>query len=82
MLGHSFDVYSEGCMLSDFMAFFGSFSNGDQQVLHSFVIDLHHRNMDLIVFVWVIILGNSGKNLFTRDGDDTLNVKYGTLLAP
>lgn len=73
MFGHSFDVYSEGLMLPDFVSLFWPLGDWNQQVLHFFVIDLHHRDVDLVVLVGVGVLGYSGKNLFAGNGDDTLS---------
>ena len=45
--------------------------------MHFFVIDLHHRNMDFIVFILVGVFCNSVKDFFTRYWDDTLNYEKG-----
>lgn len=82
MLRHSLYVYTKGLMLPDFMTFFGSFWNWNQKVLNPFVVDFHHRYVNLVVFVGIVVLGNSGENLFAGDGHDSLNGTELTLLAP
>lgn len=64
------------------MSFFWSFGDWDQQVLYFFIVDLHHWNIDLIFFIFIIVLRDSGENLFATDGNDTLHVSIITLLAP
>ena len=51
-------------MLSDFVALLWSLGNRDKQVLHSFVINLKHGNMHFVLFIGVLVLRNSSKNLF------------------
>jgi hypothetical protein len=82
MLGHTFDINPMGFALPNFVTLLWSFGNRNDQILNSFVIDLHHRYLNFEISIGVLVFGNSGKYFLTRNGDDSLNIALATLLVP
>lgn len=78
----SFDVDTHGFVLTNFVALFGSFGDGNKKVLYSFVVNFEHRHVHFELFVGVIIGCDSIENLLTGNGHNTLNYAMITLLAP
>ena len=59
-------------MLPDFVSFGGSFVNGDKEVLHFFIVDFHHGDVDFVLLVsFVRVLSYSVENFLTSDWDDS-----------
>lgn len=83
MLAHALNIDSQGLVLPDFVAFGGPLVDGDEQVLDLLVVDFHHGDVDLVLFVsFVGVLGDSVENFLAGDGDDSLGYCGPTLLAP
>jgi hypothetical protein len=64
------------------MALLRSLRNRDEQILNLLVVDFHHRHHYLILSVGVCVRRNPVKNFLAANGDDSLDRKGLTLLAP
>lgn len=76
VLGQALNVNTKGFVLSDFVSLLGPFSDRNQQILDLLVINLKHRNIDLILFIGVIIFLYSIEDLFARNWDYSLQIRY------
>ncbi len=82
VLAHPLHVNAESLVLPDLVALLGTLSNRNEQVLHLLIINLHHRDLHLVLLVRVAVLGNPRENFLAGNGDDALREKQLTLLAP
>ena len=82
MLAHSLNVDSECLVLPDLVSLFGSLGDGDEQVLNFLIVNFHHGDLHLILFVGVGVLGDPREYFFAGDGNNALGEMRVTLLAP
>ena len=84
MFGQSLNINSEGLMLSDFKTLFdcSSFVYRNEKVLNFFVINFKHWDIDLVLFILLVIFADTIEDFFARNRNDTLNKIVITLLAP
>lgn len=69
-------------MFSYFEALLRPLTDGDEQVLDSFVIYFQHGHIHLVLFVLVFIFVYAVEYFLTGNGDDALDYDIRTLLAP
>lgn len=69
-------------MLPDFMSFRRSFGDGNEQVLDFFVVDLHHRDHDLVLSGFVVISCDPVEYLLAGNRHYALSYCDFTLFAP
>ena len=55
VFGKSLHINSQGFVLSDFEALLCSFADRDEKILHFFVVDLKHRNINFILFIGIFV---------------------------
>jgi hypothetical protein len=72
MFGKSLYINTQCFVLSDLIPILQPFIYGNQQILHFFVVNLEHRNIDLILFIFILVGRNPLKNFLARNGHDTL----------
>lgn len=65
MLAHALNIDPESFMLPDFVSLSGPLGDGDQQILHLFVVDLHHGDHDFVFPGFVVIGCDAVKYLLT-----------------
>lgn len=67
MFTHPLNIYPQSFMLSNFMSFRWSFCDRYEQILNFLVVNLHHWDLNFILFIRLSIISNTGKNLLATN---------------
>jgi hypothetical protein len=59
-------------VLSDFEALFGSFIDGDEQVLYLLIVDLQHGDTDLVLLILLLVVMYTPEDLLAADWHNAL----------
>ena len=72
MLCKSLHIDAQGFVLPNFVTIFKSLIDRNEEVLNFFIVNLEHRHIDLILFIFILVTRNPLENLLARDRDDSL----------
>lgn len=72
MFGQSLNIDTISFVLTNFESFLGTFTDWDEQVLHSFIVDFEHRDVHLVFLIFFLVISDPIEDFLATDWHNAL----------